>query len=145
MDIISPTITVAIIAASASVIVPAITKYFEHQSLIKKELREKKIIVYEKIINLLIGMFYNIKMGEENNTQDLVKKIYDFLPSLISYGSDDVIINFKNWRQNSVNGNTQDILLNTENLLVAIRKDLTSKKTKLKSGDILGVFINNHL
>ena len=133
------TIIIAIVGAIASMCVPAITKWFEHKNLLKKEIRDKKIPVYEKIVELfLLTLVSEVKGGK---FEDKEEKMADITKGLICFASSDVIKTWNFWRNNSECKDTSTTLTNMENIFVCIRKDL-NYKDNFKKFELLHLFIN---
>ncbi len=142
-------VAVAIVAASATVIVSVLTlvisKILEGRASITQELRAKKTPIYENIISTLYKLQFAEKLGEEPlSEQELMKFIADIMEKLTIWDSDGVIRAFSDFRLATVRGaDSVDILFIYENLLLEIRKDLGHKNTNLKRGMILSLTVND--
>ena len=145
-------IAVAIIAASATVFVSVLSiilgKAYESRTLIRKELREKKIPVYEDLIKFM----FRILMGAETDDQPSEKEILDFMSHftqrIMVWGSDDVLASWVRWRraaidEQEIKKHPMKLLFLYEDLILTIRKDLGHKNKNIGKGDVLVLFIND--
>lgn len=137
-------VAAAIIAASTTIIVSVasliLAKYYENKRLIEKDIRDKKIVVYEK----LMKYFFQF-MGTKNKSkvQPMEDFYIEFAPSFITWGSDEVIKHWADFRKVAVNSDSHSTLANFEKLLLIIRKDIGHKNKGLDDKVLLSTFINN--
>lgn len=139
----------AIIAASATILASVLamifSKRYEHKTLIKQQIREQKVPVYETLISTFFETIFSDKTGQKQpSEEDVIKKLADLTPKLIVWGSQDVIrswIDFRNhdWQ----NAESKKSLVLLDSLLLAIRKDLGNKSKKLDQFDLLKMFVND--
>lgn len=149
------TLSATIITASVTFIIAVITvvlgKYYERRLTIEKELREKKIPIYSEFIEFYIDLF---SQKREISTDEMEKYFVKFTKQLIIWGSDDVINKWSKFRVKLVNNQEnfsafsdyekiKEWMLEFEALLLAIRKDTGTKNSKMNSGDILRMFVND--
>jgi hypothetical protein len=118
-------VAAAIIAASTTVLVSVLSlilaKYFENKRLIEKDIRDKKIIVYEK----LMAYFFQIIGSKDKSKMQSMEDFYvDFAPSFITWGSDEVLKHWSDFRKVASKSDSYATLLNFEKLLLNIRKDV---------------------
>ncbi len=143
----NPTVAVGIIAASATVLVSVISvllsKRLEHQTSIQKEIRERKVPVYEKLIGFIFRVFKGIKENKPITEQEMLDFMMEFTQNIIVWGSDEVIDAFHKFRVASMSGEQANILFIVEDILLAIRKDLGHKNKNLIRGKILSLFVND--
>jgi len=112
---------------------------------IREEQRERKVEVYDKVINLFFSIFLAKPLKlEAKNEQDLAKEIAEITPDLILWASDEVLSKYIDLKHFSIKGdpsNPAKSLEIFEQLLLAMRKDLGHQNSNLKKGKILGTFI----
>lgn len=145
-------LAVAIIAAAATVLVSVISivlaKVYEARELIKKEHREKKIPVYEELINFMVRILMSSKTGDAPSMQAIMDFMKDFTQKIMVWGSDDVLSAWVEWRRANLNEekikpDPASTLFAFEKLILVIRKDLGHKNAQIERGDILTIFIND--
>jgi hypothetical protein len=142
-------LTGVIIGAAATILGAAITvvvgKLWEQHLKIQDEIRAKKAPIYEKQIAALFKVLFASKItGKPADTKEMVVAFASFSEQLITWGSKDVIIAWNNYRSLGAlpPGREQEGLERLEDVFFAIRKDLRNKDRGLKSGDLLGLFMN---
>jgi hypothetical protein len=142
-------LAIAIIAASASVIVSVISllisKYMEQRQIIIQEIRTKKVPVYERLISMLFKILFADKIGEEKpSEQETIKFFAEFTEQLIVWGADEVVRAFQKFRAAPLTGvDPMEQLFLYEDLLLKIRKDLGHANSRLGRGTLLGLFVND--
>lgn len=147
---IDPTLAAGIIAASATVIVSVVTvilsKKQERKVEIETQLREKKVPVYERIIEFIFLLTFAEKLGKKQPTdKEMIKFFADTTRDLVIWGSHDMVKAFGDFREAMMsipNNNPTHILASVEDLLFAVRKDL-GHHSGTKRGDILRLYIND--
>jgi hypothetical protein len=137
----------AIVAAGVTGLVAIlsllISKQYEHRSQIHKEHREKKIPIYEELIDFLFRLLFSEKIGEQPpNEKEIVKFFVQFTQKLIIWGSDDVVKSYEKFRVTLLNDPSKSIFA-LEEVLLVIRRDLGHKNKGFKQGTILGLYIND--
>lgn len=149
-----PTITVAIITGFLSIVAIIVQRVWEKRYNKEQELRNKKLLVYQKMINEFSLFFYNdpsLKTKEEqekfqeNKINKLVKFVADNNGELITWASDEVLKEWSLYRKIALSKEDQGmkLMFQTEKLFYAIRKDLGHKNKNLVTGDILRFFVND--
>lgn len=138
-------VAAAIIAASTTIIVSVasliLAKYFENKRLIEKDIRDKKIVVYEKMMTY----FFKFMGAKDKNKMQSMESFYvEFSPSFLTWGSDEVIKHWSDFRRAAVVSDSAAVLANFEKLLLIIRKDIGHKNKGLdQNKTLLTVFIND--
>lgn len=148
---INPTVGAGLIAATATIIVSVISVLFakrlEYKAVLLKEHREKKIPIYEQMVQLIFRFAFAEKIGLEPLTEkELISKMAWFTENIVVWGSDDLVIAWNKFRVFSLSNNglpNHGILFEVENLLLAIRKDLGHGNRGVGRGKILALFIND--
>jgi len=131
----------AAIAAIVSVLAVVLGKAYEIRASIRKELRDRKVPVYEELVKKLFAIFFAEKRGEPKPTeQDFLLFFTWATEKMTIWGADDVLVKFARFR--SVGTDGTNIMFLFEDLLMAIRKDLGHKNSGFKRGAILRLFIN---
>ncbi len=143
----NPTVAVGILAASATILVSVtsalLSKRLEYQASIRKEIRERKVPVYEKLIGFIFRVFKGVKENKPVTEQEMLDFMMGFTQNIIVWGSDEVIDKFQKFRVASTSGEQANILFIIEDILLAIRKDLGHKNKDLTKGKILSLFVND--
>jgi hypothetical protein len=151
---VDPKLGVGIIATSGTIIVTLISvlvsKHLERKAQILTHLREKKVPIYEKIINFIFGFTFADKLGKKQPTEkEIVKFFAEVTQELVIWGSDEMIDAFYKFRMenldhaNGLQTEPNNILFTVENLLLAIRKDLGHQNKNMPKGKLLSLFIND--
>jgi hypothetical protein len=140
-----PQLAVAIVAGSVTVIVSVISillaKYYENKRFIDKDIRDKKIPVYEKLFTYF---FSYIAFKDKSSLKTMDEFFIEFAPQFVIWGSDDVIIQWVNFRKKAGDGDVVVTALEFEKLVLAIRKDIGHFNKGIKNdGTLLSVFIND--
>lgn len=119
----------------------------------KEKLQDERRKIYMQILDPFIRVFAGVKNPSE--TQKALKQIISYenrraFFELNMLGSDDVVRAVNNYMQyiykkgdDDSPGNPQEILVHWGGLLLAIRKDLGNKRTKLKEADMLRALITD--
>lgn len=141
-----------IIAASATVVVSVVTivlsKRQEQKILIANQLREKKIPIYENIIEFIFSITFAQKLGKEQPSEEEVIAFFaKTTKDLVVWGSHDVVVAFRVFKEglslSASIGDTSSMLSVVEDFLIELRKDLGHPVKKFKRGDILKIYIND--
>jgi hypothetical protein len=138
-------VAAAIIAASTTIIVSVasliLAKHYENKRLIEKDIRDKKIVVYEK----LMAYFFKFMGTKDKSKLQSMENFYiEFSPSFLTWGSDEVIRHWSDFRRAAVANDSLTVLANFEKLLLIIRKDIGHKNKGLEQNKtLLAAFIND--
>jgi len=141
-------IAVAIIAAAATVFVSVLSivlgKVYEARSLVQKEHREKKVPVYEDLMQFMFRILMSGKTGESVSEKEMMDFMVNFNQRIMVWGSDEVLASWVAWRKGAVSGSEPlRLMFRYEELILAIRRDLGHGNKKLSTGDILSLFVND--
>jgi len=141
---------IAIISVMVNSIVSYRTKRMEHDHsearearLERREIQEKMIDPYSKLVSLISELFSLITQEKAMNDKELLKRIKEFNIAVILYGSNEVISKWGDYRINAASPNHKEILLKLEEVLYEIREDLGFHKKDMGRGNILNLFIND--
>ena len=141
------------IAIGVGLIVWFLTSRVEAIRREKEKLQDERRKIYMQILDPFIRVFAGVKNPSE--TQKALKQIISYenrraFFELNMLGSDDVVRAVNNYMQyiykkgdDDSPGNPQEILVHWGGLLLAIRKDLGNKRTKLKEADMLRALITD--
>lgn len=145
-------VAVSIVSASAAVIVSTTTvvlgKARDARLAVEKDVREKKIPVYEELIQFMLRVVLGSKTGQTPSGDEILSFFSDFTQRFMVWGADDVVKAWVEFRRATINadGEAKDsfgAMLLYEGVVRAIRKDLGHRNAGLKKGDILGLFVND--
>ena len=102
---------------------------------IEQQLSEKKYAFYSS----MLGFFFNMMQGSRSNNKDTSKKMWEFNKNLYLYAPDDVLLKYKDWiydNRNHDKKNSKRMIDGICEIIIAIRKDMGHKNTKVKNDDI---------
>jgi hypothetical protein len=147
LSVVNPSLAVGIIAAGSTVFVSLatvlISKRLEQNALIKNQHREKKIPIYEELLEFLFKVARASKDGKNMPTEEeMTDFMFRFTQKLIIWGSDDVVLAFVKFRDPSL-GQQGNVLFAVENIWSAIRKDLGHSNKGISKGMLLRSIIND--
>lgn len=143
---VSATIIAGMVTIIVSILSITIGKYYERKMVIEKELREKKIPMYEEFIKFFLNVFLAEKTKDKEMSEDEMVDFFNkFTQKLLVWGSDEVVSQWSNYRRKSGKNphDTAKTMFEFEKLLLAIRKDTGHANKNIKLGDLLGLFIND--
>lgn len=152
LSLVRSDIATAIIAATATVAVAfisvAVGKYLERREAIQRELRLKKVPVYEALIASIFQFFQQGKPGyPKRDEAPTIREQTELIQGVILWGSDSVVKQFGEFRMAVLQFGTPQAgrspLLALEDLMLAIRRDLGYANDRIVTGDILRLFIND--
>lgn len=144
---VNPSLAVGIIAAGSTIIVSLatvlISKHLEQKALIRNQQREKKIPIYEELLEFLFRVARAAKDDGKNmpSEKEIADFMFKFTQTLIIWGSDDVVLAFVKFRDPS--RQPSNILFAVEDIWSAIRKDLGHSNKGISKGMLLRLIIND--
>ncbi|MDD5593320.1 MAG: hypothetical protein PHG97_01085 [Candidatus Margulisbacteria bacterium] len=145
-------VSVAIIAAVTTILVSLfsvlLAQHYERKNKIERELRDKKIPIYEGLIDFWFKFSNAVKLADGKLPLKEISTDYnDIISKLIIWGSDDVVSKWSNFRRKLTemgdNAVPAAILFEFEDFLTTVRKDIGHKNLGMKKGDILGLWVND--
>ena len=108
----------------------------EKRVQVETQLSEKKYLVYTKFFNLYFKIYENIIVKKNTiSDQERLKVMLEIKKELLIYGSDAVVLKFFKWQQYSNDGKSS--LIPITDVLIEMRKDMVSKKTKITTTNFL--------
>jgi hypothetical protein len=135
----------AIGGAIAALAVALVSKAFEHQKQQDAAIAEKKREVYKRLLGPWEHLMVDLKAGKEGaelgKGLDLAA-VYSSAFDVVLYGSENVVERYVQWRSPDAERDAIDTLRSMAALLVAMREDVTGKKTALSVEAVLGTFMN---
>ncbi|KQA22636.1 hypothetical protein AAY55_16315 [Vibrio metoecus] len=150
---VEPALGAALVAASATVLGFCFVRYFcqkksESKALIASQLREKKVPVYEKIVNHIFLITFADKLGKQPPTEaENIQFFANTTTELIIWGSKDIVDAFGDFRfqimKITESTDPKVVMASVEDLLLAIRKDLGHNHPNFKRGQLLRLYIND--
>lgn len=141
-------IVVAMITGAVSivgvVISSIVAKIVDYRYNVKKYLYDKREEPYEKFIEMIYTIMEETKKNdsEKMSEEKMTKMVSEFSKGLTLWGSNRVVKKWLRYRKSSLNGGGVQTLLELEDIIYEIRKDVGQKK-KLRQGDMLSLFIND--
>ena len=146
----NPNVAASIIAASATVLMATISvllsKQLEIRTLVFKEHRDKKIPIYESLIEFFYNAMFQTKKGTPVSESEMIDFLQGFVGKITVWGSDDVlkaVIAFKSQTPDVIAQDPAKSLFVLENMLFVIRRDLGHKNKNMKQGDLLSLFVTD--
>lgn len=142
----------AVVAGSATVLVSILSvvtgKFLENRSKLREEHRQKKVPVYEKLIQFLFQVLFAEKLGEEPLSETKINEFFsEFMPELVIWGDGGVIKSFGDMREFSAqlaeSERAIEVMFLYERVLLEIRRDLGHSPRELRKGDLLRLFITD--
>ena len=121
------------------------TKAFDHMQNREITIAENKREVYRRLLQPWEGVMVNVKGGKEG--EDLIAAVdlgamYASSFDAVLYGSEEVVQRYVAFRTPQPNRDPLDMMIAFAHLLVAMREDVTGKKTELSAEAVLSTIIN---
>ena len=150
IPIILPSITTIVLGAVIATLAYLLRSEREHRREIERQVSEKKYDGYMDLMDSFEAMLH----GDESQRKDNVARLNDVKRKLIIYGSDDVIKPFQVYLRLATSEDTIKTVTDVSsrkslnekfetvigNVILAIRRDMGNRKTKIKSRDLLYQF-----
>ena len=140
----------ALIAAAGTIVVSVmsvvVSRYLETRTSIRKEHREKKIPVYEDLIQFMFKVMMGVKTDNAPDEQEVLEFMSTFTQRAMVWASDDVLnawIRFRGASMDEQQANPIALMFVYEDLILAIRKDLGHKNKDLTRGKVLSLFVTD--
>ena len=120
----------------------------ERRSAVERQLSEQKYRVYIELLNMFYDQFEAARHGKAVAANEkLVTRMMNANRELIIYGSDDVARTYFEWLEVSkraVEAGENASLRGFGEVVVAIRRDMGNRKTKLTADDVLRQLITDY-
>jgi hypothetical protein len=127
-------ILVAIVAGVFSLSAVLISRYWDNQKTREANFRDKKIPVYESFLEFIF------EVALSSSKEPLEDKTFPyFTQKLITWGSDEVLLNYIIWRNGIGTFTADEFVSSLSRLLTAIRRDLGNKGL---SNEMMEIFVN---
>lgn len=149
---VDPKFGVALIAAAGTIVVSVISvvvsRYLEARATIRKEHREKKIPVYEGLLNFMFKVTMGVKTGKAPDEKEIIEFMSSFTQRSMVWATDDVLNAWIKFRGASIDEEEMKmkpfgVMFIYEDLIRAIRKDLGHKNKGLTNGKLLSLFVTD--
>ena len=114
----------------------------ERREEVERQLSEHKHDTYVLLINIFLEVMKAAKKGIILEPDTLVDRMHDLQRDLFLYGSDEVLKTYLKWQRNSTQGQASFGLLGE--IIIAIRKDMGTRHTKVTLEDLLRLWINDY-
>jgi len=118
-------------------------KNSEAQYRRKVMLLRKLEIPYTQFVNLIFDMLKKKEDVEKIDNDVISLLTREMSREIILYGSDKVVQKWASYRKKAPIFTREDHLTYIEDILHLIRQDMGIKRGKLKSGDLLSLFVND--
>jgi hypothetical protein len=143
---IAGSIIAATIAAAAAFLVNVYAKHQEAKERILQEIRIKKTIVYEELIDIIFSAVMGEKQGKPKPSEaELTKRFAQLTPKVVIWGSEELITQWNKTRLQSTKptDNPIQVFEPWNELLRVIRKDLGHSNKKLEKWALMRLFVND--
>jgi hypothetical protein len=137
---------VGLLSVSGTLVGISIGKALDRRAQAEQMLRDRKAKMYEEFIAFTFRVVLSEKLGQPPLSEvEMMRSFAHFTEQLMVWGSNDVIIAFNRFRlgAHSAASNQAAWLTGIEDLFFAIRADLGLQRGKLKTGDLLAIFVND--
>ncbi|MCP1252518.1 hypothetical protein NK212_11710 [Elizabethkingia sp. S0634] len=150
LDKVNANFFIAILGATVTFTGYFLTRYFERKKIIEMDIRNKKIPIYEEFMKFYFQNIYsskNINKKNANHTE-MVHFFQDFHQKAIVWFPDEVLKSYINWKKNiskfsSGQLELEETILQQENFMKIIRKDIGHKNKDIEKWDISSLYIND--
>ncbi len=131
------TVSAGIIAAFVTVIISTITvmlgRYYERKRDIESHHRASKVEIYDEFLSKIFSLFYGADI--EANEEELIKFFQDWQKKIILWGGQEVLAKYIEWMTLLKSGALDVRIMDlTNDLIMAIRKDLGHSNSRLQRG-----------
>jgi hypothetical protein len=144
-----PAEKVAAIAGFGAFAMFVLQKIYERTRELERQLRDRKVPVYEKLVRTYVDFI--LQRAEQNQSfslRDINEFTREISPDFINWGSDEFIRTFAAFRRkygkpDGGNPTPADIIVDFEQLMLAIRRDLGHTNRDLKALDLTCMLFSN--
>jgi len=144
LAIITPIASVIVVLLSG--IIAALGYLYRHErerrEEVERQLSEHKYKAYMALMAAYLEVTKASKAGKPLKPDALVDRMQELSKDFIIYGSDDVVRAFQKWVESGRKG--RQSFRQFGELVVAIRRDMGNKKTKITYEEVLRQFINDY-
>ena len=106
----------------------------------RRDIREAQRLAKTETYNAFVKNISDIMLDEENKDRNFRPFFKELTSRLMLSGSDDVIKEYNEWRDSSLD-NIDNSILTLDKLLRALRKDLGHNNRKLSKGALIGLYL----
>ena len=116
----------------------------EKIKIMENQLSDKKYQAYANIVSTFYSILKDSKNHKSTNQKVLMEQMIDSKRDILMYGSDAVFKTFNNYLvKSSENASNTTIMNSFLDFIIAIRKDMCGKHTKITKRDILVNLVQN--
>lgn len=116
----------------------------EKIKIMQNQLSDKKYQAYANIVSTFYSILKDSKNHKTTNQKALMEQMIDSKRDILMYGSDSVFKAFNNYLvKSSENTDTTTTMNSFLDFIIAIRKDMCGKQTKVTKRDILINLVQN--
>ena len=132
-------------ALATSFLLAYIAYITNRKNQLQIQLNDKKRVMYERFIDILIDAMMNTHHQDITNNEEFRERMFDFKKNFILFASPHSIKAFNKWTNDSSNKNTRAIFENVENLVKCLREEIGLSNRGLGKYDVLQILIKNNL
>jgi hypothetical protein len=114
----------------------------ERRMEVERQLSERKYDAYIQLLNVFFDTFKASRGGRRPQGADLLNRMVDANKDLMLYGSEEVVRLYHAWLLEMRTGTVH--LAGLGELMVAIRRDMGNRKTRVTSEDVLRQLITDY-
>jgi len=133
--LVSGAVTVLGIVVNSTISI--VVKMLEHRNKARAELRERMEKPYEELVTTIYDIMNNDRMPNPKSDAEILEAMIAFSKKITLYGSNRVVKKYGIFRGSFNKVAHVGYMVQLEDVLFQIRKDLGMKKRGMKKGDIL--------
>ena len=118
----------------------------EKREAVERQLSDKKYETYVALMGVFFGMLTRTLSGRSTEPgTEVVAKMIDIHKDLMIYGADEVLTTYESWMTETRRSQTpQKALRGFGEVVVAIRRDMGQRETKVTSDHVLRLLITDY-
>jgi hypothetical protein len=125
-----------------------VARVFETRAKIQEQNREKKIPVYEALIEFMMRVLLAAKTGKPVEEAEVIEFMHSVTQRIMVWGSDDVLAAWVRFRKQTISIDASkaeplQAMFVFEDIVKAMRRDLGHKNAGIAQGDVLALFVND--
>ena len=144
-------IVAATLTGAVAIATTFINKHLDRKAQVVFQLREKKVPIYENIIQLVYDFALAGKAGRTKlSKEESLQRMATITEQLTIWGSDDLLKEYHRFRMSAIRqGSTKEktapleTLRSVADLMLAVRKDLGHQNKEVDRRTVLGLFVND--
>lgn len=132
------TVALGILGTATTILIVLLERKSEKLKIAQAQLAESKYGAYGRLITIFYDILKNVKMDKPSDNTELATKLLDSKKDMFIYGSDEVFSKLNTWlTYTSRHPGDQAHMKYFLELLIAIRRDMGHKSTKITKKDLL--------